>query len=139
MFAKNIKFSLAAGFTLVLGLMAALALIGLHQMAAINERLEGIVEGNNAKTELATIMRDSLRERAISMHAIVVLEDAFERDHELIRFYEHGGNYAKARQKLDQMVSTKEEKLILAAISNLTLTTQPVVLKTIEFAMEHNP
>jgi two-component system sensor histidine kinase/response regulator len=139
MFAKNIKFSLGTGFTLVLGLMVALAVIGLHQMAAINERLEGIVEGNNAKTELATIMRDSLRERAISMHAIVVLKDVFERDQELTRFYEHGGNYAKARQKLDQMVSTEEEKLILAAVSNLTLITQPVVLRTIEFAMEHNP
>lgn len=138
-FSRNIKFSLGAGFTLVLGLMMALALIGLHQMAAINERLEKIVEGNNAKTELATIMRDSLRERAISMHAIVVLKDPFERDDELIHFYEHGGNYAKARQKLDQMVSTEEEKLILASISNQTLTTQPVVLKTIAFAMEHNP
>ena len=61
--------------------------MGLQQMAAINERLEGIVEGNNAKTELATIMRDSLRERAISMHAIVVLKDEFERDQELTRFY----------------------------------------------------
>jgi two-component system sensor histidine kinase/response regulator len=139
MFAKNIPFSLGTGFTLVLGLMAALALIGLHQMAAINERLEGIVEGNNAKTELATIMRDSLRERAISMHAIVVLKDEFERDQELTRFYEHGGNYAKARQKLDQMVSTEEEKLILTAVSNLTVITQPVVLKTIELAMERNP
>ncbi len=139
MFTRNIKFSLAIGFALVLGLMAALALVGLRQMAAINERLEGIVEGNNAKTELATLMRDSLRERAISMHAIVVLKDPFERDAELTRFYEHGASYAKARQKLDQMVSTDEEKLILAAISNQTLTTQPVVLKTIDFAMEHNP
>ncbi|MBZ0095602.1 MAG: response regulator [Sulfuricella sp.] len=139
MFAKNTQFSLGAGFALVLLLMFALTLAGLQQMAAINVRLERIVEENNVKTELATVMRDSLRERAISMHAIVVLEDAFERDQELIRFYDHGGSYAKARQALDQMVSTEEEKLILAAISNLTLTTQPVVLKTIEFAMEHNP
>ncbi|MDD5241472.1 MAG: response regulator [Sulfuricella sp.] len=139
MFAQNIKFSLGTGFALVLALMAALALVGLHQMSAINERLEGIVDGNNAKTELATIMRDSLRERAISMHAIVVLKDPFERDAELNRFYEHGSNYAKARQKLDQAASTDEEKLILAAISNLTLITQPIVLKTVEFAMARNP
>ncbi|MDD5328521.1 MAG: ATP-binding protein [Sulfuricella sp.] len=139
MFTKNIRFGLATGFALVLGLMAVLALVGLRQMAAINERLEGIVEGNNAKTELATVMRDSLRERAISMHAIVVLKDPFERDAELIRFYDHGASYAKARQKLDQMISSDQEKLILAAITNQTLTTQPVVLKTIDLAMEHDP
>ena len=139
MFANNVKFSLGAGFALVLALMLALALVGLHQMAAINERLEDIVENNNVKTELATIMRDSLRERAVSMHTIVVLKDGFEKDSELMNFYEYGGNYAVARQKLEQMVSSEQEKLVLAQISNLTLTTQPVVLKTIEFAMEHSP
>ena len=43
MFADNVKFSLGAGFALVLALMLALTLAGLHQMSAINERLEGIV------------------------------------------------------------------------------------------------
>jgi PAS domain S-box-containing protein len=139
MFAKHLKLSMGTGFALVLLLMVILALVGLHQMAAINERLEGIVEKNNVKTELATVMRDSLRERAISMHAIVVLKDAFARDAELLRFYEYGGNFARAKQRLDQMVSTDEEKLILAEIGNLTLTTQPIVLKTIELALDQDP
>lgn len=139
MFAKNIKFRLGAGFALVLGLMAALALIGLHQMAAINERLERIVEENNVKTELATIMRDSLRERSISMHTIVVLKDAFEQDSERLRFYSYGENFSVARQKLEQMVSSMEEKVVMAEISNLTQATQPLVVKAIELAMAHDP
>ncbi|MHB8166608.1 MAG: ATP-binding protein, partial [Sulfuricella sp.] len=139
MFAKNTQFSLGAGFTLVLLLMFALTLVGLHQMAAINERLEGIVEENNVKTELATVMRDSLRERAISMLTIVVLKDPFEKDSELMRFYEYGGKYTVARMKLGQMVSSAEEKVVLAEISNLTQTTQPLVIKTIELAMAHDP
>ena len=139
MFAKNTQFSLGAGFTLVLLLMFALTLVGLQQMAAINVRLERIVEENNVKTELATVMRDSLRERAVSMHTIVVLKDAFEQDSERLRFYSYGENFAVARQKLDQMVSSMEEKLVMAEISNLTQTTQPLVIKAIELAMAHDP
>ena len=135
MFVKNTQFSLSAGFTLVLLLMFALTLVGLHQMAAINERLEGIVEENNVKTELATVMRDSLRERAISMHTIVVLKDAFEQDSELLLFYSYGENFAVARQQLDQMVSSMEEKLVMAEISNLTQTTQPLVIKAVELSL----
>jgi len=139
MFAKNMQFSLGAGFTLVLLLMLALTLVGLQQMAAINVRLERIVEENNVKTELATVMRDSLRERAISMHTIVVLKDPFEQDSERLRFYSYGENYYAARQQLDQMVSSMEEKGIMTKISNLTQTTQPLVIKAIELAMTHDP
>ncbi len=139
MFAKNTQFSLGAGFALVLLLMLALTLVGLQQMAAINVRLERIVEENNVKTELATVMRDSLRERAVSMHTIVVVKDAFEQDSERLRFYSYGENFAVARQKLDQMVSSMAEKLVMAEISNLTQTTQPLVIKTIELAMAHDP
>ena len=86
MFANNMKFSVGTGFAVVLALMVALTIIGLNQMAAINKRLEGIVKNNNVKTELATSMRDSLRDRAISMHTIVVLTDPFEQNDELQRF-----------------------------------------------------
>ncbi|MDP1703985.1 MAG: MCP four helix bundle domain-containing protein, partial [Sulfurimicrobium sp.] len=88
MFARNMKFSVGAGFALVLALMIALTVVGLNQMDAINSRLERIVNQNNVKIELATTMRDALRERAISMHSIVVLHDPFTQDDELQRFYE---------------------------------------------------
>jgi PAS domain S-box-containing protein len=137
MFARNMKFSVGTGFAVVLGLMVALTLIGLKQMAAINDRLERIVKDNNVKTELATVMRDSLRERAINMHTVVVLADLFEQDDELQRFYAHGVQFTKARQSLDQMISTAQERAILKRIERQTEITQPLVLKTIELAQDH--
>ena len=138
MFAKNMKFSVGAGFALVLGLMIVLTVVGLKQMAAINSRLEKIVNQNNVKIELATAMRDALRERAISMHAIVVLQDPFAQDDELQRFYELGANFTKARHKLQQMISTGPEALALEQINTLTIATQPIVIKTIEYALDHD-
>lgn len=137
MFAKNIKFSMGTGFAVVLILMVALTLVGLKQMEAINNRMERIVSNNNVKTELASVMRESLRERTISMQTIVLLTDHFEKDAELQRFYQHGIDFAKARQKLDQTADTTEERSILAMIRRMTEITQPVVLRTIELAIDH--
>ncbi|MEN6585592.1 MAG: ATP-binding protein [Sulfuricella sp.] len=138
MFARNMKLSVGAGFALVLALMVTLTVIGLKQMDAINSRLEGIVEKNNVKIELATSMRDALRERAISMHTIVVLEDPFAQDDELQRFYEYGTIFTKARQKLHTMISNNDEAIVLDSIDNLTSITQPIVIQTIERATDHD-
>lgn len=138
MFARNMKFSVGAGFAMVLALMIALTVIGLKQMAGINSRLERIVNQNNVKIELATTMRDALRERAISMHAIVVLQDPFAQDEELLRFYELGSTFSKARQSLQQMISSSAEEFALEQINTLTMITQPVVIRTIEYALDHD-
>ncbi|PWB58864.1 MAG: hypothetical protein C3F18_01680 [Nitrosomonadales bacterium] len=138
MFARNMKFSVGAGFALVLALMIALTVIGLKQMDAINSRLERIVNQNNVKIELATTMRDALRERAISMHSIVVLQDPFAQDEELQHFYELGTSFTKARQKLQQMISSNAEEFALEQINILTTATQPIVIRTIEYALDRD-
>lgn len=138
MFAKNMKFSVGTGFAVVLALMISLTLIGLNQMSSINDRLERIVDENNVKTELATVMRDSIRDRAISMHTIVVLDDPFKMDEELQNFYQYGINFTYARQKFDKMPLTKAEQAVLERLRNVTTATQPVVVKTIELGLENN-
>ena len=136
MFSKNMTLSVSAGFALVLVLMVSLAVVGLREMAAINSRLERIVNENNAKVELASIMRDSLRQRIISMHTIVIAKDAFEKDQELQRFYSYGTNFTNARQKLDQIASSNEEKAVLEKIRELARETQPRVVRGLELAMD---
>jgi PAS domain S-box-containing protein len=138
MFARNMKFSVGAGFALVLALMMALTVVGRNQMVAMNSRLERIVNENNVKIELATSMRDALRERAISMHTIMVLQDPFAQDDELQRFYEYGSAFTKARQKLLQMSSSAAEESVLETINNLTEITQPIVIRTIELALDRD-
>ncbi|MFA7317879.1 MAG: ATP-binding protein [Sulfuricella sp.] len=132
------KFSVGAGFALVLALMVALTVLGLNQMAAINSRLERIVNQNNVKIELATTMRDALRERAISMHSIVVLQDPFAQDEELQRFYDLGSSFSKARQKLQLMNLNIVEEFTLEQINSLSMVTQPIVIRTIEYALDHD-
>jgi len=136
MFSKHMMFSVGTGFGLVLALMVSLAVVGLTQMSSINGRLERIVNENNKKVELASVMRDSLRQRIIAMHTIVNAHDNFEKDEELQRFYSYGINFTNARQKLDQMISSEEEMHVLGRIRAVASQTQPKVLHGLELAMD---
>ncbi len=136
MFSKYMMFSVGTGFALVLALMISLAVVGLSQMSSIYGRLERIVNENNKKIELASIMRDSLRQRIISMHTIVNSQDRFEKDDELQKFYSYGTAFTNARGTLDQMLSTPEEKRILSHIRNYATVAQPKVVHGLELAMD---
>ncbi len=136
MFSKYMMFSVGTGFAVVLALMISLAVVGLTQMASINGRLERIVNENNKKIELASIMRDSLRQRIISMHTIVNSQDRFEKDEELQKFYSYGTNFTNARRTMDMMLSTPEEKRILSHIRNYATIAQPKVVHGLELAMD---
>lgn len=131
------ELSVGSGFALVLVLMIALAMAGLNRMAAINGRLESIVNQNNVKTELATEMRDALRERAVSMYAVVILHDEFDRDAELLNFYAHGTRFIVARDKFLEIASGDEEKRLVLLIRDLGAQTLPAVLRVIDSAI-HN-
>ena len=125
---------IVAGFLVVLILMVSLTVIGLRYVAEANQRLRDIAQNNNAKTQLASVMFSSLRERALSMHALAILKDPFDKDEEVQRFNREGTAYADARQRLERMQLTPEEGVILARIRELTREAQPEVQTVIDIA-----
>lgn len=138
MFSADMKLSVGSGFALILILMVTLTIAGLSQMAAINSRLERIVTQNNVKTELATEMRDALRERSVSMHAAVILRDEFDKDEELLNFYAHGTRFIVARDKFLAIASSAEEKRLVNLIRDLGAQTLPAVLLVIDSAINND-
>ncbi|MBZ0091038.1 MAG: response regulator, partial [Sulfuricellaceae bacterium] len=138
MFSRNIMFSVGAGFAISLALMATLTIVGLNRMASINGDLERLVNETDVKTELATQMRDALRNRAISMHTIVVMTDPFDIDDELKQFYHYGDAYTRARQQLEQMELSPAERAVLQDIGTQTASTQPYVIQAINDALDNN-
>jgi diguanylate cyclase (GGDEF)-like protein len=129
---------IVAGFLVVLVLMVSLTVVGLRYVAEANQRLRDIAQNNNAKTELATVMHSTLRERALSMHALPILTDPFEKDDEIQRFNRDGATYVQARLRLEGMQLTQEESDILARIRELTREAQPEVQAVVEMATFNN-
>ena len=123
------------GFVIVLALMVALGATGLRYVAEANQRLKDIAQVNNVKIELATVMHSALRERAISMHALPVHSDPFEKDIEVLRFNTQGTIYMGARERLESMPLNREERRILAQILELTREAQPEVQAVVEMSI----
>ena len=128
--------TVGAGFALALALIFSLTVLGLHQLAATNAHLESIVQENSVKSRLANQMRDILRDRAISMLTIVVSSDAFEKDQEMLRFYQYGSSYQQVRVELEKLIKREQEKEVLAGIDRLTRANQPVMVHTVDLAIE---
>lgn len=131
-----IKSRISLGFFLVIMMMLALAFVGLKHMAQVNAQIKNIVENNNVKIELGQVMQSALHERALSMHSVAVLKDAFLQDEEFIRFNLMGTRYIKAREKLESLVLTDNEKEILSEIRALTKDTQPYVQEVIQIGLD---
>ncbi len=126
---------IATGFTVMLVLMASLVVIGLRHISETNTRLKDIVENNNVKTQLANTMQNALRERALSMHVLTVMNDPFDKDEELRRFDTLGAIYVTARQRLEGLPLSTEEEDILARIRVLTREAQPEVQAVVDTTM----
>jgi PAS domain S-box-containing protein len=134
--ARRLALTVGTGFALSLLLMAALTYVGLRELAATDARLKRIVEQNSVKSQLANQMRDILRGRAISMLTIVVVNDPFEKDREMIRFYELGSHYQSARLELEPMLSDPLEIKLLQNIDTLTRINQPLMVRTVDLGLE---
>lgn len=123
------------GFAIALALVVLMTSIGLTHMAQIHADLRRIVQVNNVKTELAHAMEFALRDRAVSMHTIAVMEDPFDKENELQRFYERGMDYIRAREALIKMGLNAQEKATIERINIQARDSNPKALHAIELAM----
>jgi diguanylate cyclase (GGDEF)-like protein len=126
---------IGVGFVVVLVLMLALSMIGLRYVSETNQRLKQITENNNVKIELATEMHTALLERALSIRALPLYPDPFDRDTEVQRFSEQGNLYLQARHRIEAMALSPAESDILVQIRELTRQSQPEVQALVEMAI----
>ena len=135
---RGLVFNVGLGFAAALVLMLAVIGLGNAQMARINAELANVVKVNNVKTRLASQMRNTLRDRALLMHNIVVSIDPWEKDALFLQFMEYGERYAKDRGQLLGLLSTPEEKRLMDELDAITLANQPVMLNVIDSALDEN-
>jgi len=120
MWKQQVNAGLVIGFTVALMLMVLIFAVGLTSMSAIQDRLKGIAENQNVKTELTTSMRYAARERMLSLYRMLLLEDPFERDDEYMAFNRFALQFITARNKLKEMQLTEDEQRLLQEQGELT-------------------
>jgi PAS domain S-box-containing protein len=135
---RGLLFNVGLGFAATLLLMLAVIGVGVTQMSRLNTELETVVSVNNVKTRLASRMRDSIRDRQMLMHNIVVSIDPWEKDALFLQFQEYGQRYAKDRRQLGTMLRTLDEKLLMAELDSITSINQPVMFSVVQAALDEN-
>lgn len=135
---RGLVFNVALGFTASLLMMLGVIGLGVSQMARLNAELENVVAVNNVKTRLASQMRDTLRDRAVLMHNIVVSIDPWEKDAMFQQFLVYGERYAKYRSQLLAMLDKPEEKRLMSALDAITFSNQPIMFQVVDSALDQN-
>ncbi len=110
MFKKNSKIIIAIGFGVAVALMLALTFIGISRMYAIKAELEEIVHTHNVQTEMVSNMRTLARERVVSLYAMTMLEDPFEKDEAYLRYKGLATDFIKARNVLENANLGRKER-----------------------------
>jgi PAS domain S-box-containing protein len=135
---RSLLFNMGLGFTAALLMMLAVIGLGVAQMDQLNAELANVVTVNNVKTRLTTRMRDTLRDRAVLMHDIVVSIDPWEKDTLFQQFLQFGERYAKDRNRLVSMLSTPDEKFLMDELDRITFINQPVMFSVVDAALDEN-
>lgn len=91
---------IAAGFAVVLLLLAALAALGLMHMATLKARMADVVAETSLKTESVYLMSRISRERFASLGMMAMLDDPFERDAEYLQYMQQASTFIAARDRL---------------------------------------
>lgn len=128
------KIGLITGFGISLALMCFLLLLGLINMAEIQERLKTIVELHNVKTERLQQMQASARERTISLYRMVATTDPFVSDEEYMRFSAMAGEFIKARNSFLELELDEQEKTIIRQQGALTAKAVSLQNRVVELA-----
>jgi len=124
------------GFSTVLVLVIALSAVSLYRLSQFNANMEVIVDVHNRKAALAFGMREAIRQRAISIYSMFTTDDYFERDEELLQFYEYAGDYRRKREELVSLGVDAREQDIHQRLAIITKRSQPANRRTAELLMQ---
>jgi diguanylate cyclase (GGDEF)-like protein/PAS domain S-box-containing protein len=136
---RNSRFVIAAGFLLVLALMAALAYVGHTQLDASHRRLERIVGEHNARVDVLHSMRNIAHQRTLGLHAMFFMDEPFERDEEFERFNALVDEFVALRERLAALGLNEAQQGLLAEALALIRRSQPLQADLVHRLLQRQP
>lgn len=94
---RTSNYVIAIGSSMMIALMISLALTAMSHMAAIKESMETITNERSERINMLTSMRRIVRERSLTMYAIYLTQDEFDRDDEFMHFNAMAEQFIKLR------------------------------------------
>lgn len=133
---RKSTFQLIVGFILLLVAFGYLSFYSYTQFFQIKSLFINESGKNNIQMNAAMDMRVAVRERAILLWHMTLLEDVFERNELLTEFYEYGAKYLESREKYLNTHLTDEEKTLADTLDHETLSRAPLLREFAQYLMD---
>ncbi len=127
------------GFISVILLMILLSVFWLMQIKSSNESVLELIKQYNIKIEHAYTMRDATRFRQANLLAMLAIQDPFELDKEIQRFYNYAYPYHMARKALFAMPMSEKERVFHKLMDEQTMESQPLSNRVVEMFANAEP
>ncbi len=127
---------LVLAFALIWMLMAGLGFVGLYALQANNQRMEKIVLEHNVKTALVLSLRSINRDRALTVHKMILARDPFDRDDLMLHFRELAASYITQRDRLMQLPFTPAESAAFRAAQENIRESTRLMEQVVELIMQ---
>lgn len=132
---------LAGGFSLVLALLSAIVLLSVNRMSAMQEKVDEIVNVNNAQLAQVIMIRAALYDRMVAVRNVVLLPTEEEMRPEVERVHvqeKHSADAIDALGKLfDRAMAPGEDRATLARIRELEGAIIPLTNKALELGLQN--
>lgn len=126
------RVSLRLGFAAMLLLLGILVALGWFHLSELRQQIELVTHEHMVKLDLAASMHVAARERTVNLQKLVLLQDPFERDEQLLMFHRYAGEFAHHRGRLLGMALSLEERELLKEQGALTGQAVPIQEQIIE-------
>jgi len=135
---QNSRKTIILGASTILLLMFILIVSGISLIKDSHQRVDVIIKGYYVKIAHLSVLRDTARERAISLHRVFLLSDEFERDEEIQRFYSLAGDFILAREYLENIPMDVEEREAYDEVLSRVKIGGQLQLDTVEMVLAGN-
>ncbi len=127
---------LRAGFSLVLLIIAFIVIFGLNRLTKVHESLAEIVNNEQVAIEMLFRMQQASRERSLLLYRIASIQDAFERDEQILNYRNLGAQFGEAHRKLKELQFNESEKALLDQQWEYALATQKIQKQAIDMVTD---
>ena len=126
------------GFAVTLILVILLMIVGFSYMSKVHDNLEQIAQVSTVKAELAHTMKYAQRDRAVSLYALSLISDHFDKDLEHQRFNLKGAEFWSAWTKFRSMELNATEKEQVEQIAMLIKERNRITQAAVELAQQRH-
>ncbi|NHZ39116.1 methyl-accepting chemotaxis protein [Massilia aquatica] len=138
---KNAKYNIGTrlgfGFAVLLSMTLALAVIGITSLGTVEERLEGIVQGNMQRMESLRRMSESVHIVARVSRTMALLDDDAAKEHESVKIAKARERYDAALNAFSGNATSAADKAFVASMTALQAKVRPLNNQVISLVREN--